>query len=52
MRESIDCDVDLPDESATIELATRLAGALPGNPGGWLLVLEGELGAGKSTFTW
>ena len=50
MRESVDYDVDLPNESATVALAARLAGSLPGNPGGWLVVLQGELGAGKSTF--
>ena len=50
MREPLARGVDLPDESATVDLAVRVAGALPGNPGGWLLVLQGELGAGKSTF--
>ena len=41
--------VFLPDESATIGLARRLARALPAERQGWLLLLEGELGAGKST---
>lgn len=41
--------VFLPDEAATIELAQRLAQALPADRQGWLLLLEGELGAGKST---
>lgn len=41
--------VFLPDESATIELAAALANALPADRRGWLLLLEGELGAGKST---
>ena len=50
MREPISFSVDLPDESATVDLAARLAGALPDAPSGWLLVLQGELGAGKSTF--
>ena len=50
MRESISRVVDLPDEAATVDLAARLVPALPDNPSGWLLVLEGELGAGKSTF--
>lgn len=39
----------LPDEPATIELAAQLAAALPPDRQGWLLLLEGELGAGKST---
>lgn len=41
--------VFLADESATIELASQLANALPADRQGWLLLLEGELGAGKST---
>lgn len=40
----------LPDEPATIEFATQVAAALPADRRGWLLLLEGELGAGKSTF--
>ena len=39
----------LPDEPATLELAAQLAEALPADRQGWLLLLEGELGAGKST---
>lgn len=39
----------LPDERATVALAGQLARALPGNPGGWLILLQGELGSGKST---
>lgn len=50
MREPVSRDVHLPDESATADLAARVAAALPDNPAGWLLVLQGELGAGKSTF--
>jgi len=41
--------VFLADESATLELASQLAHALPVDRRGWLLLLEGELGAGKST---
>ena len=41
--------VFLPDEPATIELASRLAAALPADRRGWLVLLKGELGAGKST---
>jgi len=40
----------LPDEPATIALAERLAAALPDDLSGWTILLEGELGAGKSTF--
>lgn len=39
----------LGDEAATQALASRLARALPGNPVGWLVLLDGELGSGKST---
>ncbi len=39
----------LPDEAATIELAGRLRDALPVPFAGWIVLLEGELGAGKST---
>ncbi len=40
----------LPDEAATCRLARLLAAELPGAIAGWLVVLQGELGAGKSTF--
>jgi tRNA threonylcarbamoyladenosine biosynthesis protein TsaE len=40
----------LKDESATIALAERLTGLLPSSLAGWTVLLEGELGAGKSTF--
>lgn len=42
--------VSLPDEAATVALARRLADALPGRTGGLTLLLQGDLGAGKSTF--
>jgi len=41
--------VELPDVAATDDLARRLGAALPAQPAGWTLLLEGELGAGKST---
>lgn len=41
--------VTLPDEQATNALATALATALPAAPGGLMILLAGELGAGKST---
>ncbi len=40
----------LPDEAATRRLARLLAAELPVSIAGWLVVLQGELGAGKSTF--
>lgn len=39
----------LPDESATAAFAERLARLLPADPAGWTILLEGCLGAGKST---
>lgn len=41
--------VRLPDIAATVALAEHLAGALPDARSGLTLLLEGELGAGKST---
>ncbi|MDJ0939759.1 MAG: tRNA (adenosine(37)-N6)-threonylcarbamoyltransferase complex ATPase subunit type 1 TsaE [Woeseiaceae bacterium] len=41
--------IELPEEGATIALAERIATALPDERGGWTILLEGELGAGKST---
>ena len=46
MRQSL----TLPDVAATESLAGALARALPEDAGGWTILLEGELGAGKSTF--
>ena len=40
----------LADEAATIEFARRVLRELPQDLAGWTLLLEGELGAGKSTF--
>lgn len=42
--------VTLPDPAATGALAARLESALPADTAGWTMLLEGELGAGKSTF--
>lgn len=39
----------LPDEAATTKLGTQLARQLPASTDGWLIVLQGQLGAGKST---
>jgi tRNA threonylcarbamoyladenosine biosynthesis protein TsaE len=40
---------DLQDESATIALGAEIAAALPQIYRGWSILLQGELGAGKST---
>lgn len=40
----------LPDAAATQALAARLATALPERTAGLTLLLQGDLGAGKSTF--
>lgn len=42
--------VTLPDEQSTVALAGRLRAALPESLAGLTILLEGELGAGKSTF--
>lgn len=40
----------LPDEAATVAFAGRVARFLPAALAGWTILLEGTLGAGKSTF--
>jgi tRNA threonylcarbamoyladenosine biosynthesis protein TsaE len=40
----------LEDAAATEALARELLGQLPADTAGWTLLLEGDLGAGKSTF--
>tara|TARA_Y100000389_G_scaffold199651_1_gene238456 strand:- start:5872 stop:6468 length:597 start_codon:yes stop_codon:yes gene_type:complete len=40
----------LKDERATINLATKFYNVLPENKSGWTILLNGELGSGKSTF--
>ncbi len=40
----------LPDEAATSEFGRRFLEHLPLDLSGWTILLEGELGAGKSTF--
>ena len=49
MREPLTRTTVLPGEEATMRLGERLAAALGEAPSGWLVLLEGELGAGKST---
>jgi tRNA threonylcarbamoyladenosine biosynthesis protein TsaE len=41
--------VELPDSSATEQLGRALAETLPVDAAGWTVLLNGELGAGKST---
>ncbi len=41
--------VELADEAATEELGRNLMAVLPDDAGGWMILLQGELGAGKST---
>ena len=40
----------LPDEAATIAFGQEVLDALPVDLAGWTMLLQGELGAGKSTF--
>lgn len=49
MAESLTTEVALPDAAATESLGRRLAARLPADTRGWIVLLEGELGAGKST---
>ena len=41
--------VALPDPQSTDELGARLAAALPEESGGFMILLKGELGSGKTT---
>jgi tRNA threonylcarbamoyladenosine biosynthesis protein TsaE len=49
LRESVATACTLEDEAATEALAASLADALPDDTAGWIVLLQGELGAGKST---
>lgn len=49
MRESLMRSVALPDEAATDDLGRQIAAALPDDAAGLVILLSGELGAGKST---
>ena len=42
-------NIELPDADATEALGGRLAELLAPGPGGWLVTLDGSLGAGKTT---
>ncbi len=41
--------MQLADEAATERLGKALMAVLPEDSGGWMILLQGELGAGKST---
>jgi tRNA threonylcarbamoyladenosine biosynthesis protein TsaE len=43
-------NVELPDEAATVAFAALVARALPSRLDGLTMLLEGDLGTGKSTF--
>lgn len=49
MGQSLTRTLSLPDEAATRQLGEQLALQLPDETTGWRLLLQGELGAGKST---
>jgi tRNA threonylcarbamoyladenosine biosynthesis protein TsaE len=49
LREPLTRSIPLPDEVATAKLGEQLVRSLGDRPAGWLVLLEGELGAGKST---
>lgn len=49
MAESLTRTVPLADEAATERLGQWLATALPADYAGWMVLLKGHLGAGKST---
>lgn len=49
MGEPVARTVELADPAATEALARALIRALPAAPSGWTILLEGDLGAGKST---
>ena len=42
-------EFELPDVESSVRLGSALAASLPAEAGGWMLLLRGELGAGKST---
>jgi len=42
-------EFELPDTRSSVRLGEAIAASLPAEAGGWMLLLRGELGAGKST---
>lgn len=49
MRKPLNCHLELADEQATDELGIAITAALPEGFAGWSILLQGDLGAGKST---
>jgi len=49
LRKSLNRTLELADEQATDELGIAIATALPEGFAGWSILLQGDLGAGKST---
>lgn len=49
MGQSLTRRAELPDEAATIQLGRAIVRSLPTSLAGWLILLQGDLGAGKST---
>lgn len=49
MGQPLNIKVRLPDPAATGHFAQQLAAALPEDAAGWTILLQGELGAGKSS---
>ena len=49
MGERVSRMIPLADERATAALGEALVAALPDDTAGWLVLLQGELGAGKTT---
>ena len=49
MGQRLNLQVTLPNPAATEQFAQQLAAALPENAAGWMILLQGELGAGKSS---
>ena len=49
MDQSLKRNIYLPDEASTEVLAAEIVAALPQDLAGWMVLLQGDLGAGKST---
>lgn len=49
MGQSLNLVADLPDAASTEALGRQLAERLPADTRGWAILLQGELGTGKST---
>ena len=49
MSESLIRSLQLADDAASTEFGAQLARHLPADSAGWLVLLQGELGTGKST---